>query len=282
MGFTKLDEGILRSSIMAEPAETFKAFIAILASTDPDGIARISSTFLAGACYLPIEIVDKAIETLEAPDPRSRTLGDEGRRIHRVDGGYLVINYQKYREFSPNEGNPDSPGAIRSRRWREKKQKNVTEPREVTGRDVTGVTSASASASGLQERRSGGEELEKLRAQADEIFDRYVAYAKKADIPWPRTKPPHKIQPGSAREIALYARIREGFSIEDVIEAIDAQPFLRGDNERGWLVNFDWLLKPANLTKILEGAFVKKRRGDAARRAPDDPKVGSADYGRKR
>jgi hypothetical protein len=272
MGFTKLDEGILRSSIMAEPAETFKVFIAILASTDPDGIARVSSMFLASACYLPIEVVDKAIASLEAPDPRSRSLADEGRRIRRVDGGFFVINYQKYRE----RGYSQSEAAIAKREYRERKAKEE-------GEDIVRTTSGrSASASASASATKKEEELKELRAKADEIFDKYVAYARKADLPWPRTKPPHKIQPGSAREVALHARIREGFSIDEVLEAIDAQAFLRGDNERGWLVSFDWILKPANLTKILEGSFVKKRRGDAARRAPDDPKVGSADYGRKR
>lgn len=167
MGFTKLDSGILQSSIMAEPPETFKIFIAILASCGPDGIAKVSSTYLAAACYFPLEVVDSALAALEAPDPRSRSLVDDGRRIRRVDGGYLVVNYEKYRGFSPQEGDPNSPGALRTRRWREKKQRHeasqgvsqavtgspscdaesVTYLPIVTHGDVTGVTSASASSS---------------------------------------------------------------------------------------------------------------------------------------
>lgn len=116
MPFTKLDEGILHSSIMVEPPETFKVWIALLASTGPDGIARVSSTFLAAACYFPIEVVDAALATLEAPDPRSRSLADEGRRIKRVDGGYFVINYEKYRAFSYSE----KPESVRKREYRAK------------------------------------------------------------------------------------------------------------------------------------------------------------------
>ena len=127
MGFTKLDSGILQSSIMAEPSETFKVFIAILASCGPDGIAKVSSTYLAAACYFPLEVVDTAIAVLEAPDPRSRSLADDGRRICRVDGGYFVTNYEKYRGFTPQEGDPNSPGALRIRRWREKTQQSVTD-----------------------------------------------------------------------------------------------------------------------------------------------------------
>ena len=36
------------------------------------------------------------------------------------------------------------------------------------------------------------------------------------------------------------------------------QPFCYGKNERGWKVNFDWLLKPANLMKVLEKVYTQK------------------------
>lgn len=195
MGFTKLDAGILQSSIMAEPPETFKVFIAVLASCGPDGIAKVSSTYLAAACYFPLEVVDRALTTLEAPDPRSRSLADDGRRICRVDGGYFVVNYEKYRGFSPNEGDPNSPGALRTRKWREGKKRHeasqglsqgVTDPSEnegcdvtdspvVTHGDVTGVTSASASSSASSRKGKSAEKgsaglpyLEKVSA----IFSR--------------------------------------------------------------------------------------------------------------
>lgn len=84
------------------------------------------------------------------------------------------------------------------------------------------------------------------------------------------------ISRGSTRERNLYARMKEkGFDFERVLKAIHEQPFLYGDNDRGWLVTFDWILKPSNLTKVLEGAYVKNRIGEAQRRAPEDPYVGS-------
>jgi len=82
------------------------------------------------------------------------------------------------------------------------------------------------------------------------------------------------VDKGSAREKALLARIKDGMLFEDVLRAIHNQPFLCGDNDRGWLVNFDWILKPANLIKILEGAYIKDVRGKAKDRAPEDPRVG--------
>ena len=84
-----------------------------------------------------------------------------------------------------------------------------------------------------------------------------------------------EIEPGSARERSLLARLRTpGFDIENIFRAIHEQPFLYGDNDKGWLVTFDWILSPRNLTKIMERAYAKNRCGDAARRAPEDPHVG--------
>lgn len=84
----------------------------------------------------------------------------------------------------------------------------------------------------------------------------------------------HSIPKGSARERALLARIRDGLDFEKVLEAIHHQPFLYGENDRGWLLNFDWILKPANLAKILEGAYFREVRGAARDRQPEDPRVG--------
>jgi len=103
MGFTKLDEGILMSSIMAEDSDTFKVWIALLASCREDGIARVSSIGLCSHCFLPLDIVKNSLKILSDYDSESRSTNDEGRRIRRVDGGFEIINYQKYREFTYKE-----------------------------------------------------------------------------------------------------------------------------------------------------------------------------------
>jgi len=121
MGFTKLDEGILQSSIMAERSDVFKVWIAILASAGSDGIARVSSVFLSSACHLSQRVTDHALEILSAPDPRSRSLADDGRRIRRVDGGYFLTNYEKYREFTYS----DNPESVRKREYRSRKREEA-------------------------------------------------------------------------------------------------------------------------------------------------------------
>jgi hypothetical protein len=83
------------------------------------------------------------------------------------------------------------------------------------------------------------------------------------------------IEPGSAREKSLMARLRDPkFDFEKVLIAIHEQPFLSGDNDRGWLIYFDWILGPKNLTKVMERSYRKEVRGRARDRQADDPYVG--------
>jgi uncharacterized phage protein (TIGR02220 family) len=135
MGFTKLDSGIVDSSVWSEPLATRVVWITILAKCDHTGIVRCSRSGLLRSANVPAADFDAAINTLESPDLESRTKDDEGRRIRPVEGGWKVINYKKYREYSYST----SPEAIRQRKHRE----GVT--RHNVSRNVRDI-SASASA----------------------------------------------------------------------------------------------------------------------------------------
>lgn len=58
----------------------------------------------------------------------------------------------------------------------------------------------------------------------------------------------------------LKARINE-YSLEEVIKAIEMINdcnFLKGQNNRNWIVDIDWFLKPNNFVKVLEGKYLNK------------------------
>lgn len=58
----------------------------------------------------------------------------------------------------------------------------------------------------------------------------------------------------------LNARIKE-YSIEGVVKAIqriESSDFLKGNNNRGWMITFDWLLRPNNFIKVIEGNYDNK------------------------
>lgn len=76
------------------------------------------------------------------------------------------------------------------------------------------------------------------------------------------------INPGTNRYKLLQARIKE-FGIDNVIQAIKNikdSKFLVGQNNRGWVVTFDWLIKPNNFIKVLEGNYADKEIKEAGKK----------------
>lgn len=70
------------------------------------------------------------------------------------------------------------------------------------------------------------------------------------------------VNAGTTRNTLLNARLKE-YGLEKVLEAIrsiDKSSFLKGQNKNGWVVTFDWFLKPSNFTKVLEGNYLDKGR----------------------
>lgn len=63
-----------------------------------------------------------------------------------------------------------------------------------------------------------------------------------------------------ARKKAIKARLNT-YTVEDfkkLFEMAEASNFLKGGNARNWTANFDWLLKDANMAKVLDGNYCNK------------------------
>lgn len=158
MAFVKLDSGMLRSTtwidkdardvfitalLLAEPQE-FTEPVKQLKVTSLDetgwaappgwyGFVPASGPGLAHLASVQLQDAYSALDRLGSPEPESRSQDHEGRRMIRIDGGYLVLNYAKYRD-------KDHTTAERSRRYRASRASRVTSSRHgVTGRDVTQV-----------------------------------------------------------------------------------------------------------------------------------------------
>ena len=71
-----------------------------------------------------------------------------------------------------------------------------------------------------------------------------------------------RIPSDSKRGVLLRARVRE-YGVDAVLEAIAKvrdSPFLKGQNSRNWVITFDWLIKPNNFIKVLEGNYDKEEK----------------------
>lgn len=79
---------------------TFQQMIVLC---DADGILDMTPQALAARTSIPFEIIQTGVEVLEKPDPYSRTPGDDGRRIVRLDEhrpwGWRLVNHHVYREM---------------------------------------------------------------------------------------------------------------------------------------------------------------------------------------
>ena len=63
-----------------------------------------------------------------------------------------------------------------------------------------------------------------------------------------------------ARSKSILARL-ESYGMEDlktVFKNAEASSFLKGDNDRKWSANFDWLINEKNIVKVLEGNYADK------------------------
>ena len=62
---------------------------------------------------------------------------------------------------------------------------------------------------------------------------------------------------GGNRRTHVLARMREygAEAVAKVIDMVAASRFLQGSNNRGFVATFDWVVKPANFIKILEGNY---------------------------
>ena len=69
---------------------------------------------------------------------------------------------------------------------------------------------------------------------------------------------------------SLHARIKE-YSKDDVltvIENVKYSDFLKGNNNRNWTADIDWILKPNNFIKILEGNYNKGKEHKKRKEIP--------------
>jgi hypothetical protein len=99
--FAKVFQKMLDSSIWTESTSTRIVWITFLLSMDSDGYCEFASADnVATRARVKLCHTKDAIAVLESPDPQSKTPDDDGRRIQRVQGGWLVLNCKKYRDIA--------------------------------------------------------------------------------------------------------------------------------------------------------------------------------------
>jgi hypothetical protein len=102
-GYTKLFASITESTVWREPDTTRLVWITMLALADQDGYIGASVPGLADRARVPLEACVAALETFKSPDEWSRTKDHDGRRIIDAEGGWVLLNHDKYRAIRDDE-----------------------------------------------------------------------------------------------------------------------------------------------------------------------------------
>lgn len=96
-GYSKLFSSIVTSSVWCEDNTVLRVWIALLATCDARGVVEGSIPGFASLCRITSDDMRRSIGVLSSPDPDSRTPDNEGRRIEAIPGGWVILNYEAYR-----------------------------------------------------------------------------------------------------------------------------------------------------------------------------------------
>lgn len=158
-GFVKLDCGILDSTLWLDKDARDVFITALLLATPMEiqeemptfdvttgepidftvppgwyGFVHAAAPALAHRAMVDIAVGKEALQRLSEPEAASRTPDFEGRRMVRVKGGFVILNWERHR-------NRDYTSTERSRRWRER-QKALAAAGEAVTRGNAGGTDA--------------------------------------------------------------------------------------------------------------------------------------------
>lgn len=254
--YSKLFSSITESTIWGEPHGTRIAWVAMLAMADRKGRVFASIPGFARRAAITLEEAEAALRTFLAPDPYSRTKEHEGRRISEIDGGWQLLNYAKYRAIRDEETIRES----KAEHMRRKRAATDPEPQE------SGTENSTVERGGPKQKQSQKQEKKKspggsatpiTLATMLAIRDLYNQIM--VNLTQCRTL-------GPERETLIrrcWLRSPEWQSLDfwrAYFEECQDDAFLNGTGPYGkghenWRPDFNYLLRPATVTKVYERAM---------------------------
>ncbi len=248
-GYAKLASTLVLSTVWREPHTVRIVWITMLALADATGYVAASLPGLADAARVELSECEEALRCFLSPDRYSRSKAHEGRRIAEVDGGWVLLNYEVYR------GGRDPETRRRQNREAQARHRDAQpvshgQPRSATGKPESAHADADADADADAEqerdpsdRRSG---LDIVPAATDRDFKLQPETAKPqsqrdADVhwvfeAWKHDTGHHKSKIDNKRAAKISARLRDGFTREQLRDAIRNRcndNFLMGQNADG-------------------------------------------------
>lgn len=196
---------------------------------------------IAGRNGLSIQQVRTALNKLEKT-------GEINKQTTNKNTLIIVLNYEQYQEFEDIENvnyqqtdniqTTNNQQSNNNQSTTNKNVKNVNNDKNV--RNI-GVISNEITC-----------QTETVRPSIQSIVDAWNSLQNDTAI-----KPISRMTSSSTRYKMLSTRLKE-YNIDDVLKAIEnikQSDFLKGNNDKGWIITFDWFVKPNNFPKVLEGNY---------------------------
>jgi len=247
--FSQIYDGTLCTT---GPWEALVTFQQMLILADQDGVVDMTLVAMHRRTTIPLEILRRGVTALMEPDPESRSPGEDGRRIVPVsegrEWGWRIVNYIQYSKIRREE----ERRAYHRNYWHTRKSK-AEDTQQTQQTQQTQPNSTNSTHTDTDTNTAIRKEIvasPRIDGQAVEAYNRILGDAL-----------PKVTRMTSTRKSAINARVRDLAERsrvdwwEQYFEVVKSRGFLLGENDRGWRADFDWLLKPAHMQKILEGGY---------------------------
>lgn len=221
-GYAKLFSDIVHSTVWREGVYTKVVWITMLAMSDKHGLVMASVPGLADMAKVTLDQCVEAIKILSSPDEYSRTKDYEGRRISEVDGGWLLLNYEKFRLRKDDEEQRIATAErVRRHRAREAaKNSVVTESVTVTSGNApklhTDTDTSSSTDLKDQELMSGKPDAEQVKTTKNKEQNKIALEV----LTFLNQKAGRNYRDVPANINLIVSRLKEGFTSAEMYQVI--------------------------------------------------------------
>ena len=208
-----------------------------------------SGVFMMGR----IAYTDKMLATIfrmkEATVTMALRTFEEFGMVEIVDGVITIPNWNKHQTLDSYEAKKERDRLYQAQR--RANQRALVAKSSDTSSDSKTTQSSYVAISEEEREREGETDNKDTKVSYQQIIDLYHSIC----ISLPKIR-----SVTEARKKAIKARLSK-YPIEtfkELFEKAEASSFLKG--EGGWQASFDWLIKEANMVKVLEGNYADKPR----------------------
>jgi hypothetical protein len=126
MTYGKIFSKLYRGSMVGAGIEVYALMPYIISEAMPDkvhgGYIEMNPVLIAATFGTTADVIERAIEYLCRPDPKTTTPGDEGRRIVKIGPfAYRVVNYAYYKSIQ-NEEDRREQNRLAQEKFRQKRE----------------------------------------------------------------------------------------------------------------------------------------------------------------